>query len=322
MKVLFVSSGNRGIDPIMLSQGRSLEDQGIDILYFGIIGKGLLGYVKNIPKLYNFIKRNNPDLIHAHYGLSAFVAFFAKGNRKLVVSFMGSDLLEPIRINGKINFKNLLIKKINQFLANHYYKYAIVKSHQMSEVIKTPYKKIIPNGVDLSLFKPMDKKQARKILGVNPSERVIIFVSNPSRYEKNYSLVDLAIKRTRLSNINLKVVFNINQIELVNYYSMTDVLVLSSLHEGSPNVIKEAMACNCPIVATNVGDVNWVIGGVEGCFVSSFEVDEFAGKLRNALDFAEKNGRTTGRNRIKELGLDSISIAKRVIEVYDDVIGS
>jgi glycosyltransferase involved in cell wall biosynthesis len=86
--------------------------------------------------------------------------------------------------------------------------------------------------------------------------------------------------------------------------------------EGSPNVIKEAMACNCPIVATDVGDIRWVLGETEGCYISSFDTKEFADKIRLALKYSETVGRTNGMKRIQELGLDSETIAKRIIDIY------
>jgi glycosyltransferase involved in cell wall biosynthesis len=102
----------------------------------------------------------------------------------------------------------------------------------------------------------------------------------------------------------------------------SDVLILSSLHEGSPNVIKEAMACNCPIVTTNVGDVKWVLDNTDGCYISSFDPKEYVEKIKLALEFSEKNGRTKGRDRIIELGLDSVTIAKKIINVYQKVLST
>jgi teichuronic acid biosynthesis glycosyltransferase TuaC len=100
------------------------------------------------------------------------------------------------------------------------------------------------------------------------------------------------------------------------YLNEANVLVLPSFMEGSPNVIKEAMACNCPIVSTDVGDVKWVIGKTKGCYIASFEPKDFAEKINMAIHLPGNNGRTNGRQRIIDLGLDMNTVAQRITEVY------
>ena len=104
------------------------------------------------------------------------------------------------------------------------------------------------------------------------------------------------------------------------YYNAADLLLLTSKHEGSPNIIKEAMACNCPVVSTDVGDVRWVIGNTKGCYITSSNPVGVAQKVMLALEFSEKNSRTKGRERIMELGLDSDTIAAKIIAVYKKVL--
>ena len=81
------------------------------------------------------------------------------------------------------------------------------------------------------------------------------------------------------------------------------------------------MACDLPVVSTRVGDVEWLFGDEPGHFIAEHDPDDVADKIKLALEFSEKYGRTNGRQRIIELGLDSDSIAKRIIEVYEEVIG-
>ena len=100
----------------------------------------------------------------------------------------------------------------------------------------------------------------------------------------------------------------------------SDCVLLTSFSEGSPQFIKEAMACNCPIVTTNIGDVNWVLGNTDGCYLTSFEPEDVAEKIKLAIEFRETHRHTRGRERIIELGLDSIPVAKRIIEVYEKVV--
>jgi len=96
-----------------------------------------------------------------------------------------------------------------------------------------------------------------------------------------------------------------------------DLLLSTSLWEGSPNIIKEAMACNCPIVSTDVGDVKWLLDGVEGCFITTNDPNDIANKIRKALDI---KGKTKGREKLISLGLDSKNIAKKIVSVYEEVM--
>ena len=105
------------------------------------------------------------------------------------------------------------------------------------------------------------------------------------------------------------------------YYNSADLLLLTSFHEGSPNVIKEAMACNCPIVSTDVGDVKRLFGEYTRClYIHSFDPIDVAEKIKQASSSAKKHGQTNGRERIIELGLDSNTIAEKIIEVYNEVL--
>ena len=93
MKVLSVSSGNKGdIGILVKNQNNSLVEQGIEIGHYSVIGKGIFGYLKNIPGIRKAYYNGKYDLVHAHYLLSA-VATSLAGRFPLVVSLMGSDLL-------------------------------------------------------------------------------------------------------------------------------------------------------------------------------------------------------------------------------------
>jgi teichuronic acid biosynthesis glycosyltransferase TuaC len=99
-----------------------------------------------------------------------------------------------------------------------------------------------------------------------------------------------------------------------------DAALLTSFSEGSSQFIKEAMACNCPVVSTDVGNVKWLIGETEGCYITTFETTDVAAKLRTALQFSEDQGRNHGRDRILTLGLDPGTIAGKIIDVYKSLL--
>jgi glycosyltransferase involved in cell wall biosynthesis len=120
-------------------------------------------------------------------------------------------------------------------------------------------------------------------------DKLGLFVSNPSRPEQNFKLACEAVNLIKDIRINLITLSDVDNSLLVYYYNAADFLILTSYHEGSPNVIKEAMACNCPIVATDDGDIRWVIGDTEGCYITSFDPADVAEKIKMALEFSEKS---------------------------------
>lgn len=314
MKVLFVRSGNMGISPISTNQGESLKKFGVNINYYDIKGKGLGGYLRNILPLKNAIYTIKPDIIHAHYYLSGLIAIATLTRTPVIVSLMGSDVLDN---------NNLMLFIMKFLIKKKLWSRCIVKSTEMYKKLNISSVEIIPNGVDLDLFSVIDRKLALKKLGWDDKKYHILFPSNPARYEKNYKLIIEAqryLKREILNKINIHHLVSIDRKYVPLYFNAANLILLTSLHEGSPNVIKEAMACNCPIVSTNVGDVKEIIGRTKGCFITSYDPKDVAEKIELALDFSEKYGRTNGRQRIIELELDSDSIAKRIIQLYNSVL--
>lgn len=313
MKVLFVAGGNVekfGIPPLIKAQGESLKQYGIDINYFPIVGKGFKGYLSSISKLKNHIKNNPDDVIHAHFSFSGIVASLARTKTPIIVSLLGTD------VNGSGILKKLILKCLPFFS----WKAIIVKSEEMSKKLGKTKSHIIPNGVDTGLFKPLEQAQCKKQLNWNNEKIHILFAANPKRPEKNFTLAKEAIKLLYRNKIELHFLENVEHQIIPVWLNAANLVLLSSLWEGSPNVIKEAMACNCPIVATNVGDIKWLFGNESGHFLADFTPEDFAEKIEQALNFVEKHEKTNGRERILELGLDSETVAKEIIEIYKSVL--
>jgi len=322
MKVLFVSSGNSekmSMTPFIKSQGESLKAKGVRLEYYPIVGKGLSGYVQNILPLRRYLKQHAFDLIHAHYALTGWVVLMTLTRTPIIVSYMGCDTYGDYDERGHRIFSsylNIVLSKILQFFV----KRIIVKSKNLEGYIF--YRKktaLIPNGVNFSVFRPMDKVEARKNVGLNVEKNYILFLGNPEDKRKNISLMYQA-QQVCDHPFEIITPYPVLHPKIPWYLNACDVLALSSFNEGSPNVIKEAMACNCPIVSTDVGDVRWVIGSTRGCYVTSFDPADIVSKLKVALEFSEKHGRTNGRDRIVALELDSETIAKKIMSVYEHLL--
>lgn len=317
MKVLFVSSGNSndGITPLVYNQGESLNEAGVDVSYFTIKGKGIFGYLKNRSRLRNEIKKNNFDVVHAHYTLSGWLCLLCFFKKPIVLSVMGSDAYGEFDKNGKHLLPSYFFMLLTQ-LIQPFVKSIIVKSSNIQKYIYLKKKcSLIPNGVNFKLFKPKDKLLCQSILELSPDKKIVLFLANPKDPRKNFKLLNEASNFFTNKEIEIINPYPITNKEFPDYLNACDVFVLASFNEGSPNVIKEAMACNCPIVATDVGDVKNVISGTEGCYISGFSAKDLAQKIETAINFGK---RTNGRENISHL--DSKVIAKQLINIYKDLL--
>ena len=187
----------------------------------------------------------------------------------------------------------------------------------MKELIGIANVHIIPNGVDIKRFKPIPKEVVRQHIGYKKDRKLILFIAIKNREEKNIDLAIEAVKLLSDINIDFKHIYNVPNSEVPYYLNAADVLLLTSKREGSVNVVKEALACNCPVVATDVGDISWVLGDIEGCYISAFNSRDIADKILAALYLGR---RTNGRDRIRELGLDLNNISDRIIGLYEHLV--
>ena len=318
MKILFVVSGNNKqfeIAPFIKAQGESLKKNGVEVDYFPIKGKGIIGYFKNIKPLKKHLGKIKYDLIHAHYSLCGWVSLISCRKIPIVLSLMGDDAYGSYKSNGRVEISSYWLIISTQIL-QPFVNFIIVKS---KNILKTVHfnknVEVIPNGVDICIINKIEEKE--KINNNMNKIKTILFLGNPNDDRKNYKLLKNA--EGLLTNRNVRIVtpYPAKHSDVLNLLLSADVLVMLSTNEGSPNVIKEAMACNCPIVSTDVGDVREIIGKTEGCFITSFDKRDVEEKIKFAFKFGR---RTFGRNRILELGLDTDTIAQKIINVYIRVL--
>ncbi len=258
------------------------------------------------------------DVVHGHYGQWALIARM-QWTTPTVISFLGTDVQGWTRAGGRSSKKEALITSISRWLC-HRVDAVIVKSEGMKKSAQITSKDnifVIPNGVDFELFRPIPRSEARAALGWDQDRYYILFGNDPKKPVKDFPLAKAAVEclRARGVSAELIVASGLPQSKLVWYLNASNALILSSVSEGSPNIVKEAMVCNVPIVSTNVGDVFQVIGRTRGCSVCPHDPDALAAALREALRHVEP---TTGRIDIAHL--DRSAVAMQVIAVYEKVI--
>jgi teichuronic acid biosynthesis glycosyltransferase TuaC len=322
MRVLFVTSGNSkdfGVSPLIKAQADSIMSQGVEVQFFPVSENGISGYLKNAKKLHSFLKKNSFDIIHAHYSLCGWVAVMTGTKIPIVLSLMGDDAYGTYYKPHKILFLSRYLT-ILTYLIQPFVNAIISKSRNIDKyVYRRKIANIIPNGVKLGQFQEY-QKDFKTELGMDLQKRYLLFLANTDDKRKNFKLLQEALSLLNENNLEILAPYPVPHEKIVKYLWSSDVFVLTSFMEGSPNVLKEAMACNCPIVTTNAGDAFWVIENTEGCYPADFTAHDFAEKIRLALEFAEKNKRTKGRQRLIDINLDAESIALKVIDVYNRVL--
>jgi len=182
---------------------------------------------------------------------------------------------------------------------------------------------VLPNGVNFSLFRPIERLIAIEYLKLDPKNIYVLFLGDIDDPRKNFHLLEQAFLKIdryyQTSETSSKIVlltpYPIPPADVVYYLNACTVIVVTSLVEGSPNVIKEAMACNCPIVTVPVGDAPEIINNTSGCYLSSYDPEDLIKKIVCAIEY---NGQTNGRTNIDYLRDSNTSL--KVISLYKSLI--
>lgn len=301
---------------------------------FGVRRKGAVGYMREIPRLCRTIRRVRPDLIHAHYGLSGLLAGLSASIYKctnlqirnvpyVVTTYHGSDINEPkvLRLSGlamRLSAWNIFVSQRNVEIATKAYSIANYS--------------LIPCGVNLTDDQLLSREDARKQCTMPDAQCVlgqpmVLFAGAFDNAVKDAppAQQSIAILNTEIllsdGEQGACVLGGIARLFAFRGQSSDVCCRLSvayRLREGSPQVVKEAMACGCPIVSVDVGDVRERIQDIDGCFVANTRSpQELAGLLSKALQY---KGKTAGRQYIVSHGLDNVHIADRLIEIYQRIL--
>lgn len=308
INTLFVCSGNKGpISPFIMDQKKALESSGISVDVFTIQGKGIKGYLKSLMALHTRLQRRSYNFIHAHYGLSGLLASLQL-RVPVILTLHGSDVNLPfIRLFSRI--------------ASFFARKVIVVSEKMKVLLKSRNTevKVIPCGVDTSLFKPINKQLARKRLvhklKFEKGKKYVLFSSSFDMEVKNPMLAREATQ-TLGPGFELIELKGYTREEVVLLLNSADAALLTSKTEGSPQFIKEAMACNCPVVTTEVGDVQTIVNDAEGCFICEPTQRDVSENIRKAIQWRQ----TSGRQRMPA-NYSKEKVTKNIIAEYENLVG-
>lgn len=303
-------------------QIRSIQQAGVETQVIDMRGIPKLKYLQMIPRIRQAAKQ--ADLIHAHFGYCGWLGLigrFLAGRRiPIVISFMGSDLLgSPINEKADLERWSVWEVWLNQKIASRYDQ-IIVKSPEMAGKIPNLSSHVIPNGVDLEVFRPLNRIECCERIGVDPNQFNVLFPGNPDNPRKGHSLASEAVRiAEQILGVPIKLVplWKVTPDQVSVYMNACHAMLMTSVFEGSPNVVKEALACNRCVVGVPVGDVHELLNGVEGCVRVNRDPDQIGSALANVL---RAGGQSNGRDVLKARGLSLEGVADRIISVYQQAL--
>ena len=310
MNLLFVSRSNTGTPhPFVQEQADNLISLfNLHINHFLIARGGLIGYMKALLQLKQYLKHHETDIIHVHYGLWAPIVLVYKAiflaNYKVIITFHGSDINKPLERQ---------ISVFSSRLAAH----NILVSAKMCGYIKKNYS-VIPCGVDVGIRSGL-REITRKHNNWNEDDFVILFSSNFNREVKDpafaFKVVEEFCKETTrpVRFIELK---GYSREQLTGLMQAADVMILCSISEGSPQVVKESILNTLPIIANDVGDIRAICSGVDHCFIVRKEVEEYV-KYLKLLSCSRAR---IGNNAPVIDNYNNTTIATRIYSVYNKVV--
>jgi len=301
-------------------QVRGLEQRGLAVepLVIDRPSGGMLAYRRAAAAVREACRRLQPDVVHVMYGgVMAGAVAPTLADLPWVQAFCGTDLLgeqigSPVqKLRGWVGAvcSRWVARRADQ---------VVVKSANLARALPrgvAPNRvHVIPNGVDFELFRPMDRRECR--LGLGWSEEVFHVVFSTPRLadaNKRLPLAREAVDKLADHGIEaeLHVMLEVPHHQVPVWLNAADAVLMTSHHEGSPNIVKEALACNRPVVSVDVGDVRERIDGIEGCYLAEPEAGDLAAKLARV---AAGPRVVEARSRMEELSIEVV--ADRLIRVY------
>ena len=321
MRVLMISSEWPTVElpyrgSFIVQQADYLREAGVEVEVFPLRAEGHpFNYVKAWRALRTAHRLDDFDLIHAQFGQSGLPAW--RAGLPLVVTFRGSDVLGVVGERGRYTARGLVLRRISRTVARWAAAVIIVAEHLAAALPRGVTPHVIPSGLNLDLYRPMPRQDARRQLGLPLDKPLVLFGANPAIVVKRYPLAQQALQTIREpQDVEIVALTGVPREQVPVYMNACDLLLMTSKHEGSPNVVKEALACNVPVVSVDVGDVRQRIGTVEGCILCSDDAPETIGAA--VATVLRRRPCINGREAVRDL--DERLLAQKVIDIYRAVL--
>jgi len=301
-------------------QARFLSAAGVRLEVFTFRGgRHPLRYLAAWVRLRRRLARERYDIVHAQFGQSGLLALPKR--LPLVVTFRGDDLFGIRDSKGRTTPVGRLLQRLSRLVARKADATIVVSEHLTHYLDHAGPVHVVPSGIDLDLFRRIPRDEARRHLGLPREGHLVLFVGDPADPRKRYALAREAVRSLNGSvSAQLVIAWRAPHAAMPFYMNASDALVFTSLQEGSPNAVKEALACDLPVVSVAVGDVACRLQGIPGCEVCA---DDNPATIAAALQRTLARGaRAQGLGRQAARQLDERLLTKRVIAIYHSVLAA
>lgn len=312
LRVLVVS--NFAPVPEAPQRGRWVRDQVEGIRALGVevdlfeFEAGRANYPPAVTEARRRLRAGRFDLVHAHYGLAGWVAALA-GASPLVVTFHGTDVRHPVvgPLSRMLTRRLRLTAGVSRALFE-------LEGSRPGLKWRNGAAAVLPCGPDLDRFGPIDRDEARRRLGLPPDSRLIFFPANPNRPEKRH---DRAVALASACNARLITGGSIEPDQMPLWMNAADAVVVTSEYEGFGLACVEALACDVPVLSTDVGIAPFALAGIEGCLAAPFELPRWQAAIEPHL--AGPPSRIEGARSASRFAAGLM--ADRVVHAYEDILG-
>lgn len=276
-------------------------------------------YLNAVRKIETAFNKNECNLVHVQFGgIQALQAVRAVG-RRTIITFHGTDLHggNPLNLPDKVSC--WLGRYASRWAARRAGWNIIVAEHLGQHLVGVTERiDVIPTGVDYNIFYPRSISESKRLLSLDDSTHYILFCDANRNPVKRADLARSVVQLVQTGRPNTKFL-ELNRVphrDVPLYLNASDCVLITSEKEGSPNIVKEAIACNVPVVSVAVGDIPERLNGIENCFVTSTRPSDLAQAVDNIL---EKNERANGRE-MKRAEIENMAVCQKVMLIYENVL--
>jgi teichuronic acid biosynthesis glycosyltransferase TuaC len=284
----------------------------VDVLFInGIASK--LNYFGSPFRFGARLRRESYDIVHCHHSFCGAIAVLQK-RVPVVWTFHEGEIAgdaeaarkdPPLkRLAHSKRFKRSVARRVDAL---------ITVAEQFKEVLGRSDAYTLPSGIDIDLFRPIERVEARRQLGFESDAYYVLFPSTPARPEKRFELARSAVERAvkRIGGIEIVCLDAVPHERVPLYMNACNLLLMTSAFEASPVTVREALACDVPVVSTDVGDVRVMLEKIAGCAIVSPDPDTIAGAV---VDCLLRHPRVHGREAVERFSL--AGTAGKLMEIY------